>query len=340
MNNLLKFAFLIILGFGAIASNAQNDSLLVQNNKYLIGEIKSLEKGVLIVKTPYSKTDFRIKWNEVRGLFSESLFITSTKTTNRIYGKISSPDLDVLKITTLNDEEYSFPLDEILFIKSVDKGFLDRVSAGIDLGFTLTSARNQRQFSTRSRFGYISQRWSFDAAFNKLVTSQEEIEPISRGDGNATVIHFTKKNNWFRLGRLEYLYNTEQSLNLRLNTLAGVGKDVIKSNALYWRIFGGLAFNNEDYVGEVMDRKSGEAWLASELNLFDIGDFSLFTNIFVYPSLTESDRLRVDYRIDLTYDLPLDFYIKTGMTLNYDSQPFQASPSLVYIVQTTFGWSW
>jgi hypothetical protein len=339
MNKLLTLALFNVLCFGSVVSNAQNDTLVVQNNNYLIGEIKSLEKGVLIFKTPYSKADFRIKWNEVQGLFSESLFITSTKTTTRIYGKISSPDLGHLKITTLDNQEYSFPLDEVLFIKSVDKGFLDRVSAGIDLGFTLTSARNQRQFSTRSRFGYIAERWSFDAAFNKLVTSQEEIEPISRGDGNATVIHFTK-NNWFRLGRLEYLYDTDQSLNLRLNTLVGVGKDVFKSNALYWRVFGGLAFNNEDYVGEIMGRKSGEAWIASELNLFDIGDFSLFSNVFVYPSLTESERLRADYRIDLAYDLPLDFYIKTGMTLNYDSQPFRASRSLVYIVQTTFGWSW
>jgi len=318
---------------------AQGDSLVVKNNRYLIGEIKSMERGVLTIKTDYSKTDFKVKWNEIQAIYSESLFITSAKTQNRIYGKISSPELGSLKITTLQGNEFTFPTDEILYIKSVDKGFLDRISAGIDLGFTLTRARNQRQFTTRSRFGYIAERWSFDAAFNKLVTAQEEIEAISRGDGNLTALHFTKKN-WFTLGRMEYLYNTEQSLDLRLNTLIGAGKDVKKSNALYWRVFGGLAFNNENYTGEAMDRQSGEAWLASELNVFDVGDLSLLTNIFVYPSITENDRIRVDYRLDISYDLPLDFYIKTGMTVNYDSRPFLMSRSLDYIFQTTFGWSW
>jgi hypothetical protein len=267
------------------------------------------------------------------------LFITSTKSKSRIYGKISSPQTGFLKISPVKGDEITFPVEEVLYIKSVDRGFLDRLSASIDLGFTMTRARNQRQFSTRSHIGYINEKWSFDASFNKLVTAQDEIDNISRGDGNLTAIHFSNQS-WFSLGRVEYLYNTEQSLNLRLNSLVGGGRDFFKSNALYWRIFGGLAYNNEDFAGEPMDRRSAEAWIASEFNLFDKGDLSLLSNIFVYPSITEKERIRVDYRLDLTYDLPLDFYIKTGMTLNYDNQPFQSSRSVDYILQTTFGWSW
>lgn len=330
------FFFSFLLGIGKV--QAQSDSLVLKGNDYLLGEIKSMERGVLVIKTPYSKSDFRVKWNEIKAIYSESLFITSTKSTSRMYGKISSPEIGFLKINSVHGDEMTFPVEEILFIKPVDRGFLDRISASIDLGFTLTRARNQRQFSARSHIGYITERWSFDAAFNKLVTSQDETEDMSRGDGNLQGIHFLRQG-WFTLARIEYLYNTEQSLNLRLNTLLGGGRDVIKSNTMYWRIFGGAAYNNENFVGEAMDRRSAEAWIASEINLFDVGDLSLLSNIFIYPSLTEKDRVRVDYRLDLTYDLPLDFYIKTGMTVNYDNQPFQASRSLDYIFQTTFGWS-
>lgn len=329
----------IIMTFCITKGLAQSDSVVVKSDHFLLGEIKSMERGVLVIKTPYSKSDFRVKWGEIKAIYSESLFITSTKSTSRMYGKISSPEVGLLKITSLQGDEITFPVEDILYIKSVDKGFLDRISASIDLGFTLTRARNQRQFSTRSHIGYITERWSFDAAFNKLVTAQNETEKISRGDGNLQGIHFLQQG-WFTLARMEYLYNTEQSLNLRVNTLLGGGRDVIKSNAMYWRIFGGAAYNNEDFVGETMDRASAEAWIASEINLFDMGDLSLLSNIFVYPSLTEKDRVRVDYRLDLTYDLPLDFYIKTGVTVNYDNQPFQSNRSLDYILQTTFGWSW
>ncbi|PRY85426.1 DUF481 domain-containing protein [Mongoliibacter ruber] len=335
---LTPIIFLLVF-LSSTTTNAQKDSLIVKNNHYLLGEVKSMEKGVLTFKTPYSKSDFKVKWNEVQSLFSESLFITSTKSARRVYGKISSPETGVIKVTTQDGEEYTFPLEEVLYIKSLERGFLDRISAGIDLGFTLTRARNQRQFTTRSRFSYVSREWSLDASFNKLVTAQEEIENIRRGDGNLTAVYFTRKD-WFLLGRMEYLYNTEQFLDLRLNTLVGAGNDLIKSNSLYWRVFGGFAFNNENFVGESMDRQSAEAWIATELNIFDKGDLSLLTNIFVYPSITERNRIRADYRLDLMYKLPLDFYIKTGLTVNYDNQPFQLSRTTDYILQTTFGWSW
>jgi len=339
MKSHLKHTFFIIFLLIGTKIYAQNDSIVMHNNSYLVGEIKSMENGVLIVETSYSKSDFRVKWAEIQEIYSESLFITSAKSSDRIFGKISSPKTGFLEVNSVDDQKFNFPVEDILYIKSADKGFLDRLSASIDLGFTLTKARNQRQFSARSYVGYIAQKWSFDASYNQLVTSQDEVKDIRRGDGNLTALHFPK-NTWFSLARIEHFYNTEQSIDLRINTLAGGGRDFFKSNAMYWRVFGGVSFNNENFVGEFMDRKSAEAWIASELNVFDSGDLSLLTNIFVYPSITEKNRVRIDYRLDISYDLPMDLYIKTGMTLNYDNQPFQPSRSLDYIWQTTVGWSW
>ncbi|TVP43577.1 MAG: DUF481 domain-containing protein [Mongoliibacter sp.] len=339
MKSHLKKTFLFILLLAGTKIYAQNDSIVMQNNHYLLGEIKSMERGVLVVKTPFSKADFQVKWAEVHSIHSESLFITAAKTSGRIFGKISSPNPGFLEVNSENNEKITFPLEDILYIKSIDRGFLDRLSASIDLGFTLTRAKNQRQFSTRSNVGYIAERWSFDASYNQLITSRDEVEDIRRGDGNLTALYFPK-STWFTLVRIEHLYNTEQLIDLRVNTLVGGGRDFFKSNAMYWRVFGGASFNNETFVGESMDRRSAEAWIASELNIFDLGDLDLLTNIFVYPSITQENRIRVDYRLDISYDLPLDFYIKTGLTLNYDNQPFQPSRSLDYIWQTTMGWSW
>ena len=77
-----------------------------------------------------------------------------------------------------------------------------------------------------------------------------------------------------------------------------------------------------------------------ELNLFDIGDLSLLTHATGYPSLTEAGRFRLDFKFDLKYDLPLDFYIKTGTTVNYDSQPVAGGSDLDYVIQTGIGWEW
>ena len=78
--------------------------------------------------------------------------------------------------------------------------------------------------------------------------------------------------------------------------------------------------------------------LGTEVNLYDIGDLNLLTNVYWYPSLTQSGRNRVDYRFDVKYDLPLDFYVKAGFTLNYDSQPATGASESDYVILTGFGW--
>jgi len=69
-----------------------------------------------------------------------------------------------------------------------------------------------------------------------------------------------------------------------------------------------------------------------------VGDLNLLTNFYWYPSITEEGRNRIDYRFDVKYNLPLDFYVKTGFTLNYDSEPAPGASQSDYVNQTGFGW--
>ena len=72
--------------------------------------------------------------------------------------------------------------------------------------------------------------------------------------------------------------------------------------------------------------------------MFDFDDLSLKTGIDFFPSLSEQGRLRIDYDITLKYDLPLDFYIKLGYTLNYDNQPATNTSEVDYVFSSGFGW--
>jgi hypothetical protein len=81
-----------------------------------------------------------------------------------------------------------------------------------------------------------------------------------------------------------------------------------------------------------------KAYFGSELNLFDIGDLSLLSNIWAYPSFTENGRWRTDFIFDAKYDLPLDFYIKVGFTLNYDNRPAVKGKETDYVLAFSVGW--
>jgi len=50
-------------------SDAQKDSLILKNKDVIVGEIKSLDKGVITIETDYSKTDFTIEWSGIKEIY-------------------------------------------------------------------------------------------------------------------------------------------------------------------------------------------------------------------------------------------------------------------------------
>ena len=204
----------------------------------------------------------------------------------------------------------------------------------------MTKANNLRQFNSRMLLGYLARKWEVNASYNTVFSRQDSVPQTSRADANITVKRFMAHDFYLGLSN-DFLSNDEQNLKLRSNLKAGVGKFLIRNNSLYWGLFGGIAYNSEVFTDEVTSsRKTAEAFVGTELNLFNAGDFSLSTNATVYPNLTAEGRIRSDIKLDLVYDLPLDFYIKIGSTINYDNQPASSGAKLDYVIQTGFGWKW
>ena len=74
------------------------------------------------------------------------------------------------------------------------------------------------------------------------------------------------------------------------------------------------------------------------LKIFESNGFNLNTTLNFFPSLSKADRIRVDYILDVKYDLPLRFYVKVGFQFNYDNQPPEFASEFDYILNTGFGW--
>jgi putative salt-induced outer membrane protein YdiY len=144
--------------------------------------------------------------------------------------------------------------------------------------------------------------------------------------------------SWFLYISAKFLQSDEQKLDLRTTTNAGAGHFIVNTNKVYFSTQGGIVWLNEKFMDDTPIRNSLEASLGIELNLFDIEDFSLLTNAYLYPSITERGRTRLDFKIDLKYDLPKDFYIKLGYTHNFDNQPAAGASKHDFVLNATFGW--
>jgi hypothetical protein len=136
--------------------------------------------------------------------------------------------------------------------------------------------------------------------------------------------------------------NTEQQIDLRVNSQLGLGAYIIRTNKAYWGAKAGGNNNSENYSEEVPDpdRNSWEAFAGTEVNLYDIGDLNFRTSAILYPGITEKGRWRANTSLDIKYDFPLDFYASLGFTFNWDNQPATGSEPIDYVFLLGFGWEW
>jgi hypothetical protein len=335
-----SFLLLLTIFLGTLQAFNQADSIIFNNGNIMIGEVKSLDRNVLKVKTDYSDADFTIEWDGIKEIYTKTYFLITLTNGSRYNGNLTSSEPGKITILTDDEKKVEVAVNEIVILDDIDQGFWSQLYASIDFGFDLTKSKNLRQFAMQSNVGYIAKRWQLDGTFNTLNSKQDEVEDIERTDGGITFKYFLP-HDWYPVASVDFLTNTEQQLQLRTTGKLGFGKYVIHTNRLYWGFSLGANYNDENYsTPDIPQRKSWEGYMGTELNLFNIGDLNLMSSWIAYPSFTESGRWRSDFKFNVKYDLPLDFYIKAGFTLNYDNQPAEGSPQADYVLHTGIGWEW
>ena len=319
---------------------AQNDSIIFNNGNYIVGEVKTMDRNILKIETDYSEDDFTIEWDGIKEIYTKTFFLITLTNGARYNGTLKSVEPGKISIFTDEDTIVEVNNLDIVILDDIDQGFWNQIYASVDFGYDLTKANNLKQLSLRSNIGYIAKRWQLDGNFSSLSSKQDDVEDVKRIEGGLTFKYFLP-HDWYPMVSIDYLSNTEQQLDLRSTTKLGLGKYVIHTNKSYWGFSLGANHNNENYsLPTTPDRKSWEGFFGSELNFFNVGDLNLLTKIIAYPSFTESGRWRSDFNFDAKYDLPLDFYIKLGYTLNFDNQPAEGSSKTDYVFHTGFGWEW
>lgn len=316
--------------------NAQKDTLVLKNKDVIIGEVKGMDRSVITIGTDYSKDDFKVKWEGINTISTNSSYIITLKNGNRLHGQVKTSDSSDVSIKSVDGKSKIVKYETIVFLKPIKTGFVDRLHAAADFGFSLTKAQNLKQITLRSTVGYLAENWAADVSYNTLFSNQDKTAKIKRTDGGLTFNYLLPKD-WYIPASITFLSNSEQQLDLRMLEKIGVGNYLVHSNRSYWGVAGGLTYNSETYYSTPA-RKSWEAYIGTELNMYNIGDLNLLTRFAAYPSLTESGRWRYDFNFDAKYDLPLNFYIKLGVTYNYDNRPVAGASNNDYVMQTGIGW--
>jgi hypothetical protein len=329
---------------------AQNDSIVFFNNNYIKGEIKDLKQGIIKVETDYSDSDFLIEWDKIKFINSKEVYLITLSNGSRYNGWIESLPSDNTKTIIHDKKKGNVTVDmmDIVFLKSIEQSFISRFDLLLSIGYTLTKANNNHQFSGRTDLGYLSNTFAFNANFSMVRSFQEETQDSTtvkistkRIEAGGGIRAFIVKD-WFAMLNTDLLQSTEMQLDLRAVTKGGFGNYLVNNQEMYFVVLAGAAWNYEDYAypdpSATNPRNSAEAFLGLEYKIFDIGDLKLTTNAYGYPSLTESGRFRTDFTFDIRYEFAFDLFFGIGFTLNYDNSPAQGSDPTDYVLQSSIGW--
>lgn len=340
----------IILGLSLIFAmsilSAQSDTLILNNGNTIVGEVKGLSKGVLEIETSYSDKNFMIEWIGVNMIKCSSQFMITTTDGIRYNGSLTSINQNTIRINDNDGEYVNLSIHDVVFLKSVNTDFLSKLSANVDVGYNYAKANNLNQINASGLVGYTSDRWQSNIIFNTLYSNQDDISATKRNSGGITFDYFLPQD-FFTSTNINFLTNTEQSIDLRTVASLGLGKYIIHSNYVYWTVSSGFSYLNETYLPIVESdtstvytpRSSNSEWfLGTEVNLFNTGDLSFYLNSRVYKTIGKLNRWRLDVSSNVKYDLPLDFYLKAQVNLNYDSTPAEVGKETDY--QYSFGLGW
>jgi len=323
------FSMLLFLGTAAIAA-AQADIVTTTTGERLVGEIIRVEKDVLTLSTGYSDSDFKLEWDKVTSLVSERQFLVETFAGMRLIGPLTVVPVTAAAVKV---GDVTVPLAEVSILQPLERSFWARFDTGLDFGYSMTQANSATQLTLGGNLLYRDQQVIDTVLVNVFKSTQSNAPDTQRWDlGND--FRYLLGDRWYANTTQDFLNSDEQGLDLRTTIGGGGGRYLLRSSSQHLALGGGLAWTNEDYTDPLVPTKdSGEAYIGAEFMTEKLKITDLVTRFTYYPSLTIDDRYRINYKFDLDFNLPGDWYFRVGLFENFDSQP---PPGLS---RNDYGWS-
>lgn len=320
----------------------KTDILVFVNGDRLTGEFKNLERGQLSFNTDATGT-IAIEWDKVASLQTDQYLTVETTSGLRYFGRVPQAAKEgTLKVQVDADTKgWDLPLADVVRAAPIEKGnLIERLDGYVTAGYDYTKATDLQQFTFT---GGISSRdekrqWSIDG--ETTLTSQSGQDDTSRYNINVQNRRFLA-DRWFVQGFGGFDGNDELALDMRGTVGAAYGRFLVQDNRQEWATYAGVAairekFTNQDANDSVEGVLGTQYWFY----LFDAPEASLNLTLNVFPSLTESGRVRSESEFSARYEIVDDLFFEARLYGSFDSDPGEEANSRSdYGVTTSLGYS-
>jgi hypothetical protein len=321
---------------GAAAAAPKTDILVFHNGDRLTGEVKGLERGQLSFKTDATGT-ISVEWDKVASLQTNQYLTVETISGLRYFGRVPpAREEGTLRVQVEADSKgWDLPLTDIVRAAPIEKGnLIERLDGYVTAGYDYTKATDLQQFTFTGGLSSRDEKrqWSIDG--ETTLTSQ------GRYDASAWNRRFLA-DRWFVQGFGGFDGNDELGLDMRVTLGAAYGRFLVQDNRQDWAAYAGVALNREDFTDQEVN-ESVEGVLGTQYWFYhyDAPEASLNLTLNVFPSFTESGRVRSEGRLRARYEIVNDLFFEASVYGSFDNQPGQdADSNSDYGVTTSLGYS-
>ena len=334
----MRLLLLLLVLFQTSALADKTDVVVLKNGDKVTGEVKRVGAGILEFSTDTMGT-VHIEWRFIAKIFSDTNQSIDTIDGRRYFGKLTALEGgDVIGIQTAT-ELVELPTEEMFSAWPVQANFWDRSDFDISVGLDYQKSTDIADFTLSSDWAHRRPDRLTEASLRSTITTQSDGTDQRRSQ--LQFAHqFALPNNRFKswLGNIE----TNESLGLDFRVYAGgvFGNYLVRRNSGWLSVGYGLIGMHENFQ-DGTDKTGVEGVGNVSINYFRFADpeRSLTARFTLFPSLTESGRVRTDFRTTFKLEFISDLFWSMEAYYQSDNEPSAGSPEEDYGLTTSVGWS-
>ncbi|WOJ94341.1 DUF481 domain-containing protein [Congregibacter variabilis] len=322
------------------AAQRKTDTITLYNGDRITGEIKSLLGGRLSFNTDAMGT-LDIEWKEIASIDSNYNYELRLDNGQRFYGSVKPGS--IAGTVALEDVfgEKSFGWQEVVEIRPVEETFIDRIDIYVAANYAFTKASGVAQTELRADVSYEDEK-TLNAFTSRVTVSDTDEEATSSSRINVSRKAWVDRAANYRLVFGGYESNDELGLDYRLSLGAGMGRYFVETPRS--ELIGSMSLQGleeRSIGGDTQESIEGVLTLGYSRWRFDSPELKLKFDASVYPSLTESGRVRADSTATLRWEMISDLFWDFSAWGSYDNSTVEvdAAGSFDWGVTTGVGWS-
>jgi len=315
---------LLLLAFAAPARAAEKvDVVVLRNGSRVIGEVRSMQKSRLELKTDDMGT-LQIEWDKVASVTAPEFFEVEDMDGGLHFGSLRPGAADDTIEVVADWGTDALPLWQVARIQLVKSGFWAKFKGSFDLGAGYTSATELTQLTFDGELRFVRPRFEASAEADAVLTYQPDVQDTQR---TTALLSYTRvypnRHRAFTQAAVER--NRELGFDLRSSLVGGWGYMLVRDQHNRLVSGAGLSVNREKPVeGDSTTNLEAVLGLTFANFAYDYPNTDIQLQLFGYAGLSQWGRVRLEANASLKRELFSDFYVGLKGYESYDSEPATA----------------